>query len=74
MGSGPLLGQPDRVHHHELGQPGLHLVRQEFQQITGVAHRVDDDYAGSQGRAAQEVDRLDDRLFDQHHPVRCGFS
>src|SRR5262249_55450498 len=48
----------------------LHLVRQEFQQVVGVAHRVDDDHAAALGGAAQEVDRFDDRLFDQDYPVR----
>ena len=66
-----LLGEADRVHHDELGQLGLHLVGQELQQVLRVALGVDHEDAAALGRAAQEVDRLDDRFLDQHDPVRA---
>jgi hypothetical protein len=43
---------------------------QEPQQVLGVAGGVDDQHSLAIVGAAEEVDRLDDRLLDQHHPVR----
>ena len=65
-----LLGEPGRVNHHELVQLGQHLPGQELQQVPGVPGGVDDQHSLAVVRAPEEVDRLDDRLLDQHHPVR----
>jgi hypothetical protein len=64
-----LLGEPGRVHHHELVQLGQHVLGQELQQVLGVPGGVDDQHARCRARAVEEVDRLDDRFLDQHHPV-----
>ena len=67
-----LLGQADRVHDDEPGQLGPHRAGQELQQVLGITGRVDDQDPGAVGGAAEEVDRLDDRLFDEHNPVGAG--
>lgn len=64
-----LLGQSASVHHDQLVQLGQHVLGQELQQVLGVAGGVDDQHAPGGRRAAEEVDRLDDRFLDQHHPV-----
>jgi len=64
-----LLGQPGRVDHDQLAQLGQHVLRQELQQVPGVPGGVDDQHAAARRGAAEEVDRLDDRFLDQHHPV-----
>jgi hypothetical protein len=65
-----LLGQPGGVHHDEPAQLGQHVLRQELQQVLRIAGGVDDEHTLAVRCAAEEVDRLDDRLLDQHHPVR----
>jgi hypothetical protein len=65
-----LLGQPGGVHDHELAQLGQHVRGQELQQVLRIARGVDDQNALAVRRAAEEVDRLDDRFLDQHDPVR----
>jgi len=65
-----LLGEPGRVDHDQPGQFGQHVLRQEPQQVPGVPGGVDDQHAAGGRGAAEEVDRLDDRFLDQHHPVR----
>jgi hypothetical protein len=64
-----LLGEPGRVDHDQLVQPGQHGFGQELQQVRRVPGGVDDQHACGRRRAAEEVDRLDDRLLDQHDPV-----
>ena len=64
-----LLGEPGRVDHDQLGQFGQHVLRQELQQVPGVPGGVDDQHAPGGRGAAEEVDRLDDRLLDQDDPV-----
>ncbi len=64
-----LLGQPASVDHDELVQLGQHVLGQELQQVLGVAGGVDDQYALGRVGPVEEVDRLDDRFLDQHHPV-----
>src|SRR5205807_6021449 len=44
---------------------------QELQQVLRVTLGVDHQDAAALGRAAEEVDRLDDRFLDQHYPVRA---
>jgi hypothetical protein len=67
-----LLGEPGRVDHDELVQLGQHVLGQELQQVLGVPGGVDDQHACCRARAVEEVDRLDDRFLDQHHPVGVG--
>jgi hypothetical protein len=64
-----LLGQPGRVDHDQLAELGQHVFGQELQQVLGIPGGVDDQHAAGRRRAAEEVDRLDDRFLDQHDPV-----
>jgi len=64
-----LLGEPASVDHDQLVQLGQHGPGQELQQVRRVPGRVDDQHAAGRGSAAEEVDPLDDRFLDQHHPV-----
>ena len=65
-----LLGEPGRVDHDQLVQLGQHVPGQELQQVRRVPGGVDDQHSLRGRRFLEEVDRLDDRLLDQHHPVR----
>jgi hypothetical protein len=65
-----LLGEPASVDHDELAQLGQHVPGEELQQVPGVAGGVDDQHPLAVAGPAEEVDGLEDRLLDQHHPVR----
>jgi hypothetical protein len=65
-----LLGEAHRVHNDQLAELAEHGLGQELQEVLGLAPGVHHQGGSAIRCTPEEVDGLDQRLLDQHDPIR----